>query len=121
MNTSNAGQFVHARGAVYFEDASSIEQAGLLLTQHVFGGIRFEQGDPGLREDIPCYVLEREVLGMSAVLYGIEGKYVLEVNAGKFLYKKVTPGCLKLELGKWISQVLDTIPIIVVTAYSPLK
>jgi len=109
---------------VSFESRWNLHITAGVISDQLLAGIPFSEEVPGLREEVPAVTLTKEVFGLNFVLYGeCEGErcsFTLEAHPGKALYWKIH-GAKTVDIGKWLAELVETVPEFKVTGCSPIE
>lgn len=122
---SLSSQLLEIRGSVDFESKWNLQITGHVLSDLLFGGIPFSDEVPGLREEVPAAALTKQVFGLCAILHGCcEGDHYhfsLDCTAGEQMFERLISDHDggTLDFGKWLAQMIGTVPELRVTGHSP--
>ena len=113
------------RGSVFFDSPWNLQITAGVLSDHIFAGTPFSSEVPGLREEVPAVELAKEIFGLTFVLHGVcEGEgcqFTLDAHAGKTLHPQLISGSKTVDIGRWLAQLVATIPEFNVVGCSPIN
>lgn len=122
----DSNPMIELRGSVYFESSRNLEITGHILSENVFESVPFSGEIPGLRDEVPALRLTKEVFGLAFVLFGnCEGEccnFTLTCGPGGELFQRlVSNEKITIDIGKWLTQLVQRIPELRVTGCSPAE
>jgi hypothetical protein len=123
--SSSSSQLLKFWGSVSFESKSNLQITAGVISDHLLAGVPFGNEQRGLREEVPAVALTKDVLGLTFVLYGeCDGErcvFSLEAMPGKALHKQFHADSKTVDIGKWLAQLIRTIPEFTVIGSSPIE
>jgi hypothetical protein len=112
-------------GRAHFESKWNLHITAGVISDQLLAGVPFGNEEPGLRDEVPAVALTKDVFGLTFVLYGeCEGErcsFALEALPGRALYNQFRADSKNVDIGKWLAQLLGTIPDFKVTGCSPVE
>lgn len=113
MNTPSTDTLKHLYADVDFQFDGELVELSELLSERVFGKIRFTGQNTGIWDEVPAVQLEALFLGLHVELGGEDGHYGLIVTATAFPWDRIPTdqqASASVDFGEYVMQLLENIP-----------
>jgi hypothetical protein len=92
----------------------SLEEVAALISERIFGGVRFVGRDEHIYDQVPAIYAERDILGLRVILQGYGGvePYILEMRPREPLDPSLSPDFIRksvVDISGYVSRLLQGI------------